>query len=210
MVLAYKQGAEMAKEAGFDGVELHGAPGYLVDQFLNDSVNRRTDEYGFGSLEDRCRFLFEVVEGLCEVWGADRVGVRISPSTEQNVQGTQAYAMYGQTDSTNGAGFGLLYFDWRTCTRRPLGFRAWQAMTFAFWSAPDDARPLAKPKSGPCAQAATATSANTNTRHQACICNKKQQQRAARDGRTLCGCGMWHVACGLLSEVVRLLSPFYL
>lgn len=97
----YRQAAMRAKRAGFDGVELHGAHGYFVDQFLNDSVNLRTDEYG-GSLEGRCRFLFEVVEALCSVFGSDRVGVRLSPSTFENVSGTQAYIQYGQTDSSNG------------------------------------------------------------------------------------------------------------
>lgn len=75
----FKQGAVRAKRAGFDGVELHGANGYLPDQFLRDGVNQRTDRYG-GSIENRARFLVGATRAICEVWGADRVGVRLSPS----------------------------------------------------------------------------------------------------------------------------------
>ncbi len=75
----FRRGAENAKEAGFDGVELHGANGYLVDQFLRDGTNRRTDGYG-GSIENRVRFLLEVTSALIDVWGRDRVAVRLSPS----------------------------------------------------------------------------------------------------------------------------------
>lgn len=77
----YRQAAVNAKEAGFDGVQLHGANGYLVDQFLRDSTNKRTDEYG-GSAENRTRFLREVLTALVDVWGADRVAVRLSPNGE--------------------------------------------------------------------------------------------------------------------------------
>ena len=77
----YRKAAENAKEAGFDGVQLHGANGYLVDQFLRDSTNLREDEYG-GSVENRTRFLREVLTALIDVWGADRVGVRLSPNGE--------------------------------------------------------------------------------------------------------------------------------
>ncbi|KAG8161903.1 hypothetical protein KVR01_007668 [Diaporthe batatas] len=65
-------------EAGFDGVEIHGANGYLLDQFLHDNVNKRTDEYG-GSIENRCRFVLEVITAVCEAVGAERVGIRLSP-----------------------------------------------------------------------------------------------------------------------------------
>ncbi len=75
---AYRQGARNAEEAGFDGVEVHGANGYLPDQFLRDGSNLRTDEYG-GSLENRARFLLEATDAAIEVWGADRVGVHLSP-----------------------------------------------------------------------------------------------------------------------------------
>lgn len=79
LVAAFKQGAENAKAAGFDGVEIHGANGYLPDQFLRDGTNQRRDEYG-GSPDKRARFLLEVTRVAVEVFGADRVGVRLSPS----------------------------------------------------------------------------------------------------------------------------------
>jgi N-ethylmaleimide reductase len=79
MVEDYRKAAIKAKEAGFDGVELHGANGYLVDQFLQDGSNQRTDIYG-GSVENRVRFMLEIVEALVEVWGANRVAVRLGPS----------------------------------------------------------------------------------------------------------------------------------
>ncbi|MCV6070624.1 alkene reductase, partial [Escherichia coli] len=68
IVAAFKQGAENAKKAGFDGVEIHGANGYLIDNFLRDGSNLRTDEYG-GSVENRARFLLEIVKEVVEVWG---------------------------------------------------------------------------------------------------------------------------------------------
>lgn len=77
----YRHAAQNAKKAGFDGVQLHAANGYLVDQFLRDGTNLRTDEYG-GSPENRVRFLREVLEALISVWGADRVAVRLSPNGE--------------------------------------------------------------------------------------------------------------------------------
>jgi N-ethylmaleimide reductase len=75
----YREAAIRAKGAGFDGVEIHSANGYLVDQFLQDGSNKRTDHYG-GSLENRVRFLLEVADAVVSVWGADRVGVRLTPS----------------------------------------------------------------------------------------------------------------------------------
>jgi N-ethylmaleimide reductase len=79
----YRQGAINAKAAGFDGVEIHGAFGYLPDQFLQDGTNQRVDAYG-GSIENRARFLLEVTEAAIEVWGKDRVGVKLSPSNTFN------------------------------------------------------------------------------------------------------------------------------
>ncbi|MBJ7553805.1 alkene reductase [Marinomonas spartinae] len=79
----FRQGAINAKAAGFDGVEIHGANGYLIDQFLRESANQRTDEYG-GSLENRARFLMEVLEAVTEVMGSGRVGVRLSPLNSFN------------------------------------------------------------------------------------------------------------------------------
>lgn len=78
IVEQYRRGAENAMAAGFDGVEIHGANGYLIDQFLCDGTNRRSDGYG-GSAENRARFLLEVTEAVAGVWGPDRVGVRLSP-----------------------------------------------------------------------------------------------------------------------------------
>lgn len=79
IVELFRQGAERAAAAGFDLVEIHGAHGYLIDQFLRDGVNDRTDRYG-GSLENRTRLLFEIVDAVIGVLGADRVGVRLSPA----------------------------------------------------------------------------------------------------------------------------------
>ena len=75
---AFYRGAQNAQKAGFDGVELHGANGYLIDQFLQDRTNHRTDDYG-GALENRARLLLEVVDQLIAVWGAGRVGVHLAP-----------------------------------------------------------------------------------------------------------------------------------
>ena len=83
IVAAYAQGAKNAIAAGFDGVEVHGANGYLIDQFLRDGCNQRTDAYG-GSVENRARFLFEVLAAVSEAIGADRVGLRLSPLNSYN------------------------------------------------------------------------------------------------------------------------------
>jgi N-ethylmaleimide reductase len=79
----YRRGARHAREAGFDGVELHGANGYLIDQFLRDGSNTRTDRYG-GSAANRARFLIEIAEALIGEWGGERVGVRLSPTNPFN------------------------------------------------------------------------------------------------------------------------------
>ncbi|AUX26467.1 12-oxophytodienoate reductase [Sorangium cellulosum] len=79
----FEAGARRAKAAGFDGVELHSANGYLIDQFLRDGVNQRTDRYG-GSVQNRARLLLEIVEAVTGVFGADRVGARLSPRSEYN------------------------------------------------------------------------------------------------------------------------------
>ena len=78
IVRQYARGARNALAAKFDGVEVHGANGYLIDQFINSGTNHRTDAYG-GSVENRARLLMEVVEAVSEIWGPDRVGVRLSP-----------------------------------------------------------------------------------------------------------------------------------
>lgn len=108
IVEAYRQGAANALAAGFDGIEVHGANGYLLDQFLRDGTNKRTDAYG-GSVENRARLLLEVTEAVVGVWGADRVGVRLSPSstfnsmTDSDPKATFGYAV----DALNR--FGLAY-----------------------------------------------------------------------------------------------------
>jgi N-ethylmaleimide reductase len=79
----YRHGARNARAAGFDGVELHGANGYLIDQFLRDGANRRTDRYG-GDALNRARFLIEITEAVVGEWGAERVGVRLSPTNPFN------------------------------------------------------------------------------------------------------------------------------
>jgi 2,4-dienoyl-CoA reductase-like NADH-dependent reductase (Old Yellow Enzyme family) len=86
IVEAYRKGAENAKAAGFDGVEIHGANGYLIDQFLQDSTNQRTDQYG-GSIENRARFMMEVTDAVTSVWGADRVGMHIAPRGDAHDMG---------------------------------------------------------------------------------------------------------------------------
>ncbi len=78
IVAQFKQGAEHAQRAGFDGVEIHGANGYLLDQFLQDGSNQRTDEYG-GSIENRARLMLEVTDAVVSVWGAGRVGMHLAP-----------------------------------------------------------------------------------------------------------------------------------
>ena len=83
IVAGFAKAAENARAAGFDGVEVHGANGYLLDQFLRDGSNKRSGAYG-GSLENRARLLLEVIEAVCAVWGSDRVGLRISPLNSFN------------------------------------------------------------------------------------------------------------------------------
>lgn len=94
VVAQFRHGAQMAKDAGFDGVELHGANGYLINQFLEDISNYRTDEYG-GSVENRARFLFEVLDAVLQVWPSQRVGLRLSPSGVYNTMGdSNPHAIY--------------------------------------------------------------------------------------------------------------------
>lgn len=86
IVSAFKKGAENAKKAGFDGVEIHGANGYLIDQFLQDSTNRRDDEYG-GSIENRARFMLEVTDAVLEVWDKGCVGMHLAPRMDAHDMG---------------------------------------------------------------------------------------------------------------------------
>lgn len=86
IVAAYRAGAENAQAAGFDGVEVHGANGYLLDQFLQDSTNQRTDVYG-GPIENRARLMLEVTDACIAVWGASRVGMHLSPRGDAHSMG---------------------------------------------------------------------------------------------------------------------------
>lgn len=79
----YRHAAKCAKEAGFDGIEIHAANGYLLDQFMRDKTNHRTDTYG-GSIENRVRLTLEVIQAVCTVWDSQRVGIRISPVSPAN------------------------------------------------------------------------------------------------------------------------------
>ena len=108
LVDEYRKGAQRAKVAGFDGVEVHAANGYLIDQFLQDNSNRRTDAYG-GTVENRTRFLLEVVEAVTSVWGSDRVGVRVGPSNKFGGMGDSAPGVTFPYVARALARFGLAY-----------------------------------------------------------------------------------------------------
>lgn len=108
VVAQFRHGAVLAKEAGFDGVEIHGANGYLIDQFLRDGTNKRTDRYG-GGAANRARFLLEVTEAAVAVWGGDRVGVRLSPLGSFNgMSDSDPVTTFGTAVEALG-GFGLAY-----------------------------------------------------------------------------------------------------
>ncbi len=119
VVEKYKIGAENALKAGFDGVEIHAANGYLIDQFLQDGTNKRTDAYG-GSVENRARFLLEVAKAVIGVWGKDRVGVRLSPNgtfnsmSDSDPKTTFSYA----TSELNK--LGVVYIHFRTGTEQEI------------------------------------------------------------------------------------------
>ncbi|SIO58025.1 hypothetical protein SAMN05444166_5547 [Singulisphaera sp. GP187] len=97
IIEAYRKGAENAKLAGFDGVEIHGANGYLLDQFLQDSTNQRTDAYG-GPIENRARLMLEVTDAVISVWGPRRVGMHLAPRGDAHAMG----------DSNRSATFGYV------------------------------------------------------------------------------------------------------
>jgi len=86
IIAAFRRGAENAMKAGFDGVHIHGANGYLLDQFLQDSTNKRSDDYG-GPLENRARLMLEVTDACIAVWGADRVGMHLAPRMDSHDMG---------------------------------------------------------------------------------------------------------------------------
>jgi len=108
IVADYRHAAEQAKRAGFDGVEVHAANGYLIDQFLRDGTNKRTDRYG-GSVENRIRFLLEVTEAVTGVWGGGRTGLRLSPVSPANdISDSDPMAVFGPAvEAVNR--FGLAY-----------------------------------------------------------------------------------------------------
>ncbi len=116
IVEAYRKGAENAKEAGFDGVEIHGANGYLLDQFLQDSTNQRTDQYG-GSLANRARLMLEVTDAAISVWGAGRVGVHLAPRADSHDMGdsnrTETFGYVARELGKRGIAF--------ICTREKAG-----------------------------------------------------------------------------------------
>jgi N-ethylmaleimide reductase len=104
----YRKASENAKKAGFDGVEVHAANGYLIDQFLRDKSNRRTDEYG-GSAQNRVRFLKEAVDAAVDVWGAGRVGVRLAPTgTFNDMDDSNPLEIFGAAIDMLGQ-YGLAY-----------------------------------------------------------------------------------------------------
>ena len=94
LIQTYRQAAINAKEAGFDGIELHSANGYLLNEFLHEKTNHRTDDYG-GSVENRCRVVLETLEELIDVWGPGRIGIRLSPFTNSfDIYDKNSYATY--------------------------------------------------------------------------------------------------------------------
>jgi 2,4-dienoyl-CoA reductase-like NADH-dependent reductase (Old Yellow Enzyme family) len=122
IVAAYRRGAENAKAAGFDGVEIHGANGYLLDQFLQDLTNKRTDAYG-GSIENRARLMLEVADAVVGVWGPGRVGMHLAPRGDANSMG----------DSNPKATFGYVASE---LGKRKLAFLCTREYTAEDWLSP--------------------------------------------------------------------------
>ena len=116
IVAAFRKGAENAKLAGFDGVEIHGANGYLLDQFLQDKTNKRTDVYG-GSLENRARLMLEVTDACIEVWGASRVGMHLAPRGDAHDMGDSNAAQTFGYVATELGKRGIAFI----CAREALG-----------------------------------------------------------------------------------------
>lgn len=134
IVADYAQAALNAREAGFDGVELHGANGYLIDQFLRDGTNRRTDAYG-GSVENRARFPLEVVDAVVKAIGKGRVGIRISPVSPANgVSESDPQAVFGSFAAELGKrGLAFLHvIEGATGGPRDIAPFDWQALRKAF------------------------------------------------------------------------------
>ncbi len=136
IVAAYRHSAALAKRAGFDGVEIHSANGYLLEQFIRDSSNKRTDAYG-GSIANRIRFTLEAVDAAIEVWGKDRVGIRLSPVSPANGCGPDSnpQATYGAlVEALEARKIAYLHFiEGHTGGERKLdGFDfAWARRTFS-------------------------------------------------------------------------------
>lgn len=124
IIAQYVKAAENAKEAGFDGIEVHSANSYLLDQFLRDSTNHRTDQYG-GSIENRARLTLEVTKAVIQIWGNDRVGIRLSPvtpdagntPTDSNVMATYGHVI----EQLNPLNLAYLHFvEGATATSREI------------------------------------------------------------------------------------------
>ncbi len=108
IVADYAHAASCARRAGFDGVEIHGANGYLIDQFLRDGTNKRGDQYG-GSLENRLRFALEVTDAVLKVWPATRVGMRMAPTSPGNdISDSNPTALFGSLIEQLGRGISLI------------------------------------------------------------------------------------------------------
>lgn len=122
IVDAYRKGAANAKAAGFDGVEIHGANGYLLDQFLQDRANKRTDAYG-GSIENRARLMLDVADAVVGVWGPGRVGMHLAPRGDSHSMG----------DSNPTATFGYVA---RELGRRKLAFICTREYAASDWISP--------------------------------------------------------------------------
>ena len=129
IIADYKRGAANAKAAGFDGVELHGANGYLLDQFLQDGSNHRTDAWG-GSIENRARLMLEATDAVCEVWGPERVGMHLAPRGDA----------HGISDSNPAETFGYV--------ARELGKRRIAFLLAREYEAPDWLGPRLKEQFG--------------------------------------------------------------
>jgi len=125
VIALFRRGAANAIRAGFDGVEIHGANGYLIDQFLRDGANKRTDAYG-GSVENRCRFALEVVDAVIAEIGAGRVGIRLSPVTPSNdLRDSDPQTVFGHlVEQLNKRGIAFIHFvEGVTCGARCPGLR---------------------------------------------------------------------------------------
>ena len=118
IVEAYRKGAENAKGAGFDGVEIHGANGYLLDQFLQDVSNRRTDAYG-GPIENRARLMLEVTDAVIEVWGAGRVGMHLAPRGDSHEMGDAIRRRRSAMWRANSASGGIAFICARESLKEP-------------------------------------------------------------------------------------------